>query len=652
MIWISISIYVGISLVLASFTLNSMAFPPVDIDMDNAGNHIVRDDDGTREHLITQYQGDEIYKRLWVYYNNIEDVDLIQLWIYAKLYESAPTGPTHELYINNILVKTFAARDHFVPGQWRWAALTLSYTDLAVGACNEICIRSIAATVIIDYGVDQTFQRVDELQNNIHDFDRSYWYDDMPVPTFTLPTQFDGEFMIYLEFVAVYEEWSMGYKTENAAESKILKYAKAGGSDWDSAGFELDWTGMDQQTFNDIYKVRFWVYCKPDGVVNLADNQALKLMVNGNEIYTFNPWKEIPWGEYSWKIFTIHDIADGFNRYLGYGAGNGLNHIDIHANNANPNDNYLKIAKYHSTIDNQYTWWYIKTGSNPDTFDGEYQAPGSCNGDLAMRVEVFLSDSLKDSTAKLFRFGSSAIINNRDLDFNGYSMNGPNFAKNSFDADQAYDNNYLQSGPNVRQWTIYGEQRSYSESSVGDCTDIYFHYGPGKTGTLALFELEINGGQWLIGQSTYHNNDDRHDFTTTGVTLTEAENNDFSTLEEDDGSNGFNFDLEWIFIFSDHVLSDGKNSWYQTLLWHGGHALFGFNDISQADLEDVMLMTSAKLSSEGVVSAFEAACDWYGVQGRYFYNTNYPGEWMWGQGMSGHEDTLDRTTFDYAETDE
>ena len=638
------------------------AIPP-DYDMDNAGNHVVRDDDGTREATVTQYQGDEIYKRLWVYHNNIEDADRIHLWIYGRLHEGSASATSHEVYINDVQVMSFSAKKNFVPGEWRWRSFNLEKDDLVVGACNEILIRSKqGVSTILDIGVDTDFRRVNDGLGVCHDFDRSYWYDAAPVPTMHWPNQFSGEFMIHLEFIAVHEGWSGGFQTQTTV-NKVLQHTSdpPPASDWDSAGIIIDWTGMDQATFERIYKARLWVYCKPDGLINYNDDDAFGISVNGVDQWYFNPWKELPHGSFSWLITTIFDISGTNMDNLDYGA-NGFNKINIFSFDHDDVNNNLQIAHLSDTdngLNFPSTWWYIKTGSDPDTYDGDFEDPGDCTGELVIYVEVFLSDLMKDPNSEVFRYGSSAVIDNRDGDFNGYSMTAPNALKADFDGHGTYQYNFLIAGDEVRQFTIYGEQRAPSESEVGDCSDIYFHYGPGdpdrpnNPGTITLYEGRKVNLQWLFGDAAYHNNDDRHDFTSAGVTLTEAEGNDFSVSEEDDGSNGFNFDLEWLFIFSPGVFNSGANSWYQTLLWHGAHGVYGFDDVTPQELEDIMEdFYELGLNVSTVNTAFRNMCNWNDVAGKYFYNTDNPNDWMWGKDQIAFIDSLDRDNIDFRSTDD
>jgi hypothetical protein len=122
------------------------------------------------------------------------------------------------------------------------------------------------------------------------------------------------------------------------------------------------------------------------------------------------------------------------------------------------------------------------------------------------------------------------------------------------------------------------------------------------------------------------------------------------STEEDDGSDGFEFDLEWIFIFSPEIFYDGSNSYYQTLLWHGAHGVYGFNVVTVSDLDTLIEIFYTYLQTYYVVEAWEEMCDYYNVEGRYFYNSDTLGEYIWGKKQPSMQDSLDRSKIVYSVT--
>ena len=270
-----------------------------------------------------------------------------------------------------------------------------------------------------------------------------------------------------------------------------------------------------------------------------------------------------------------------------------MNYIDIVDTDNIRGQNDLRITL--QEVDSGDCWWYYYYDDLiPPRYWGDYRKPDhmDCSMDLQIYIEVYESVGLNIfGGQELYECGVCAVEYSYCP---GLSVSDQGVWDLRFDlVSNGYQGLFYFTDDKVTQWHVYGERRSLYDVG-GDMVDFMmvsshgyrgkckFYYG-GRT--LPGEPVDLDDGTHLLWDEEHYNGD-RIDFQAT-TTCTEAEGNDEIVdasqsryIIEGIGSDGFDLDTEWLFLFPCSVLMgydtpETDDSNIQTLLWHGMHGVFG-----------------------------------------------------------------------------
>jgi hypothetical protein len=633
-------VYLVAVLLVVSCVPSVMSIPDQKDD-DEAGITYSRDDDNEIngfENVASNL--DIVTKKLWVYYDDYWESDEIRLYIYGKLYETKDSNLqfSHKIIIDGQLAVTFLASDNYNFQQFIWTYFVIDKSFIYPNSCVQIMITDStdASKENLIIGVDTTFTvpGSNPDPDNFMDYDRSwtdseYWDD------------FDGELMIYFEFVSLDETWSDGHTGQPSPFFDIYlrkDRALGGGIYADICGFEFDWSGMTANYFDTVYKVRLQIYGRACGSINPADDN-IEIWVNdylgvNGQVIEFNPYDCFSENDWYWAGFEIYNVEDRDDWLT-----NDVNQIYIAETDNDINNNNLRIA---TTVvgDDDDSWWYFY-----DEDDDEYKGAGPPDwGDpeatandmnIMFYIEVFKSNPQNERhSSKMYEVG---IINvlwpmwSYMLEDRG--IYDPGGLKEDFE-DNGWYWLFDTGDHDSTQWRFYGERRSKYDIG-GDLADLTIFNGHGLREEAVLQYTMSAWGEF----DKRHYNEDRMDFASHHMdTCTEAEGNDES-LYENIGSDGLDFDCDWMIFYACLVLK-GHNSPtsadndFLTLLWHGLHGVFGFTtDTGDDEMNDAQadFFDYAWDTDYTIYEAFEESCednmlnDW-----AYYYHTSNADDVLWG----------------------
>ncbi len=390
--------------------------------------------------------------------------------------------------------------------------------------------------------------------------------------------------------------------------------------------------------------------------INDADGSA-------GRVIEFNSFKRFNKYEWTWSCFEITNVGEKADWLI-----HGVNYIDIYDTDTLGLFNNLGIATTKFTgseiLDRQDSWWYFwDEDKNPEEFTGEWREPqnAECDENIIFVLEVYKARKYNErGNSKLYELGmGTPHITEEDYE---WDQSGVNDLYNDFTSN-GYESLFFAKDEYFTQWRFYGERRSKFDLG-GDLADILIYNGDGEReiATLPYFYCGLYSD---IGEVYNHRNEDLLDFTSRDVTCSEAEGNDDHPSNiyyiENVGSDGFDFDTEWLILFycsclKSHDITKKDNS-FQTLLWHGMHAVFGFINVIYEEYEVIPAMKDFFEHCWGdeitdpktIYDAFREICTDYTMPGYYYYHTSNDDDYIWGvdgENRKVTEDVIIRTDID------
>ncbi len=636
----------------------STSFPDQKDD-DEAGLTFCRDDDGimdNNEWVTLVGNGDWVIKKMWIYYDDWKYTDKVRLYIYGKFAEGLdPNSYSHEIFIDGQSVIKFRSSDNFNRDAFMWTFFEIDKEYLTPNSCVEIKIEKIIGNgwehLLIGY--DDSFDLPAGNPNTFQDFGRS-WTDNQAGQNDPW-NHFNGELMMYLEFAKIDESKSIKHDGQPGQFSVEIQEKRNPPSDFaDALGLWIDWSSFSVAEFNSIYKVRLYIYAKATGNIDTSV-ENMEIWVNDyagddGRVITFNPAEHFNDHKWYWGYFEIYNCEDKWNWLF-----KGLNVIYIVDTDTDTSKNNLQVAT-EIVGDSDDCWWYFwdETLQPPD-YNGVWGLPSNPanNKNIMFKVEVYESQSTNEINGQnLYEIGIIAqdeyLILTPQLDMSCIDNLKTDFTSNNYEC--LFDLR----GKDICQWSIYGERRSRYDIG-GDLADIIFIYSYGEQ---ELIKLYYDEWYYYLDRDRIddnHFNDDMTDFQSKNLDYcTEAEGNDESEIDkylvETQGSDGLDFDCEWIFFFADEVLQGhgqphAGNNDFQTLLWHGVHAIFGFyGDIDETSAS-FKIMVEDLFSywwggpgdpSEKVIDGFIQSCTANNIQDFiYYYHASNADDFLWGAPGSG-----------------
>ena len=630
---------------------------PSQKDDDESGITYCRDDDDDMNGQVSiDTSSDFCQKMLWVHYDDYTRSDEVRLYIYGKWSGTVSNSVTwsHRIKVNGEEATTFKTHLHFNNNAFIWSYFVIPKNVIISGACNWVYIgdkNTPTNAEDLDIGVDTSFSLPSTNPDSFQDVQRS-WTDDEEQISGSFPwREFDGELMIYFEFVSIDEDQSFGHDSSCGWPVEIEEY-----KDWDgdSCGIQIDWTTKSQNDFDSIYKVRLYLYGHSSGSALMSAN-GIRISVNGNSI-DINPNNHFPVFFSKWSGFEIYNMDDKLN-WLTRGG----NEIKIYATDFdNQKNNLVLLTQNTDSDDTWYHFWDEDLGDDGE-WVGAYNDPDdpANSKDILFRIEVYESRSTND-------IGGTGLTEYGIIDMHSYywyddelDTTGITGIKTDLD-NIGYSKTFDVSGPFATQWLVFGEKRSKYDVG-GDLVDLLIFYGLGDQESIRLYYNDIDSA---LDDPVYdkrreydreHTNDDQLDFSSSHLdSCTEAEGNEAEPWGpyqgKDVGSDGFDYDCEWVFFFSDNTLKGhdtdktGDND-FQTLLYHGLHAVYGFTgdfDEWEWDALQTVMCTVIDLcwGTEDypmtIMDAFRTACEDVDIyEWACYYHSENDDDYLWG--VSGSE---------------
>ena len=628
-------------------------------DDDECGMTLCRDaDDSREEDYKLDDPNDCIYKKIWVYYDDYWFADKVRLYIYGRLSGSRDVSyaRSHVIAFDSGYQYQFRASDYFNTYNYQWVVFEINKMHITPNSCIEIALWKACTvpkgTEELYVGVDKDFEILNTDPTEYQDYDRSWSLDE----TGSTPWKdFHGEFMIYLEFADVNEDLSSGHTLDEYEWAVQLEETRSSPyQDADSCGIWLDWSGFTQSEFDSIYRVRIYFYGIAKGT-NRPQYDNIQLKVNGNTI-SFNPFKHFSSNVLCWAGFDIYD-PDDKNDWLV----RDVNYFSLRDTDTEQDQNNLWITTQDTDSDDSWYYFYDETVNDGEYF-GCYNDPESdyCEYDIQYYIEVYKSrDRNELDGSAMYEY---SIINMDEYYWDDEPLPswGVAYMKNDLNTFGYAELFECSSDLEIAsQWSIYGERRSKYDIG-GDLADIVIYYGKGQQELLRLYlnELDAPEDQSDVPPKPNrlydeeHQNDDRLDFGSTNIDeCTEAEGNDDGPWDryayENVGSDGFDYDCEWLFLLADSVLeghdsSTTKDNDFQTLLFHGLHAIFGFHD----EVDEISLQLALALligycigdygDPKTIIEAYDHVLTLKGITTGcvYYHEANYE-DYLWGVRSDG-----------------